>query len=82
MSSKNDPMGALALAIEICGGPSALASAIQVSSTTPLMWRARGRVPAEYCPSIERETARRGRRVRSERLRPDVDWAVLREQAA
>jgi DNA-binding transcriptional regulator YdaS (Cro superfamily) len=35
-------------------------------------WRARG-VPAERCPDIERVTG-----VRCERLRPDVDWDVLR----
>ena len=31
--------------------------------------------PAEYCPAIERATAGR---FRCEDLRPDVDWAVLR----
>jgi DNA-binding transcriptional regulator YdaS (Cro superfamily) len=37
------------------------------------------RVPAEYCPSIERETAGA---VRCEDLRPDVDWGVVRHSAA
>lgn len=36
------------------------------------------RVPAEYCPAIERETRMVGQEVRCELLRPDVDWAVLR----
>ncbi len=34
------------------------------------------RVPAERCPSIERAT---GGAVRCEDLRPDVDWAYLRQ---
>ena len=33
------------------------------------------RVPAEYCPAIERATQGA---VRCEDLRPDVDWGVLR----
>jgi DNA-binding transcriptional regulator YdaS (Cro superfamily) len=41
------------------------------------MWKTRGRVPAEHCPSIERETG-----IRCERLRPDVAWDVLRAQSA
>ena len=36
------------------------------------------RVPAEYCPAIERAT---GGAVRCEDLRPDVDWAYLRRSA-
>lgn len=38
-------------------------------------WQRRGRVPADYCPSIERVT---GGKVRCEDLRPDVDWGYLR----
>jgi DNA-binding transcriptional regulator YdaS (Cro superfamily) len=45
------------------------ASAQQVSN-----WRTRG-VPAEWCPDIERATSGQ---VRCEELRPDIDWAVLR----
>jgi DNA-binding transcriptional regulator YdaS (Cro superfamily) len=40
------------------------------------MWKARGKVPAEHCPAIERATG-----VRCEELRPDVPWEVLREQS-
>lgn len=32
--------------------------------------------PAEYCPAIERAT---GGVVRCEALRPDIEWAVLRQ---
>jgi DNA-binding transcriptional regulator YdaS (Cro superfamily) len=42
------------------------------------MWKHRGRVPAEHCPSIERATQGA---VRCEQLRPDVEWFVLRMQA-
>jgi DNA-binding transcriptional regulator YdaS (Cro superfamily) len=78
---------ALNEAIEVIGGVSALASAITsndlpVKPTTVSMWRARGRMPPEYAPPIERETRRRGRPVTCERLAPAVAWAVLREQVA
>lgn len=49
----------------------------------------RRRVPAEHCPAIEAATRRiaaeRGDDslvVTCEQLRPDVQWRVLREQAA
>lgn len=42
----------------------------------------RQRVPAEFCPLIERATRERGRPVLCEQLRPDVEWRVLREPAA
>ena len=38
-------------------------------------WITRGRVPAEYCPRIEKAT---GRMVTCEELRPDVDWEFIR----
>lgn len=62
-------------AIALCGGASALAGLLEIAPSTPLMWKARGRVPAEYCPGIERLTQGA---VRCEDLRPDVDWSVLR----
>lgn len=36
-------------------------------------------VPAERCPAIERVTAGH---VRCEDMRPDVEWSVLRQEAA
>jgi DNA-binding transcriptional regulator YdaS (Cro superfamily) len=39
------------------------------------MWKARGKVPADHCPEIERLTKRA---VTCEELRPDVNWGVLR----
>ena len=81
-------MKALESAIECLGGVVKLASAIGVGQPVVSNWRARGNIPAEHCPAIERET----RRIASERgdpslvvtceeLRPDVAWEVLRLQA-
>lgn len=72
-------MTPLERAFDAAGGISALASAIGVAASAPSMWKARGRVPAEHCPGIERATAGA---VTCEQLRPDVAWEVLREQAA
>jgi DNA-binding transcriptional regulator YdaS (Cro superfamily) len=69
-------MTALERAIEIAGSVAALAAALDVAASAPSMWKARGRVPAEHCPAIEKATAGG---VRCEDLRPDVDWAVLRQ---
>lgn len=81
-------MDHLERAIEAAGGVVALASAIGVSDSAPHMWRKRGKVPAEHCPAIERETRRiadeRGDQsliVTCEDLRPDIDWSVVRQNA-
>lgn len=75
-------MDALAEAIAICDGPAIFAKGLNIAANTPAMWRARGNVPAEYCPLIERETAGRGKRVPCERIRPDVAWHVVRSSPA
>jgi DNA-binding transcriptional regulator YdaS (Cro superfamily) len=67
---------ALNSAISILGSPAALAAAIGVSPQVVTNWRARERVPAEYCPAIEKAT--KGA-VTCESLRHDVDWAYLRK---
>lgn len=65
---------------EAQGGGAALASALGVVPELVSQWKTGARrVPAERCPDIERAT---GSAVRCEDLRPDIDWAVLREQAA
>ena len=69
-------MEALDRAIKKAGNIAALAQRIGVAASAPSMWKQRGRVPAEHCPAIERETG-----VRCEELRPDVAWDVLRLQA-
>ncbi len=77
---------ALQRACTTLGGWSAVARAAGASDSAPHMWRKRENVPAEYCPGIERETRRvaaeKGQPeliVTCEQLRPDVPWAVLRE---
>lgn len=65
----------LTRATTFLGSQKALADAIGVSSKTVWAWLNREAVPAEHCPAIERAT---GGAVRCEDLRPDVDWAYLR----
>lgn len=75
------PAEAAKVAIDVLGGPVKAARLVGVKGgryQTVQSWLA-NRVPAEYCPSIEEETAKRGRRIPCEWLRPDVAWQVLRE---
>ncbi|WP_363324852.1 transcriptional regulator [Eleftheria terrae] len=69
---------ALERAITVCGGSTALASAIGVAPSLPSMWKLRRKVPAEHCPAIEQLTRTKGGAVLCEELRPDVPWSVLR----
>jgi DNA-binding transcriptional regulator YdaS (Cro superfamily) len=68
-------MSALQRAIDHAGGQTQLARLLGIRQSLVSMWKTRGRVPAEYCPRIERATAGQ---VRCEDLRPDVEWAYLR----
>ena len=57
-------------------GNKRLAEAIGVSTVVISQWKTGARrVPAEYCPLVERAT---NGAVRCEEMRPDVDWAYLR----
>jgi DNA-binding transcriptional regulator YdaS (Cro superfamily) len=64
-------------AIQIAGGPTAMARTMNLSGHQVVYQWKQTRVPAEYCPEIERLY-----KVPCEELRPDVNWAVLREQPA
>lgn len=67
-------------AAEIIGSQAAIALLCGVSRGAVNQWKDKERrVPAEYCPLIERATAGA---VRCEDLRPDVAWDVLRTQGA
>ncbi|OWQ92008.1 hypothetical protein CDN99_06525 [Roseateles aquatilis] len=72
-------------AIDIVGGGAKLAAAIERSPQfVSQLLKGERNVPAELCPSIERATraavaAAGGEAVLCEDLRPDVDWAVVRE---
>lgn len=54
----------------------ALAHALGLERGVVNHWKRR--VPAEWCPEIERIT---DGQVRCEELRPDVSWGVLRSKA-
>lgn len=77
-------------AADVIGSQVALATLLGVTKAAVHQWKDEGRrVPAEHCPPIERETRRIAAEkadtsliVTCEELRPDVAWAVLREQAA
>ena len=78
----NPIVAALNEAISIAGSQRALADRItkpglNVGQSTVSNWIARGVVPADYCPAIERETG-----VKCERLCPATDWVVLRKKRA
>ena len=61
-------------AIEVAGGISAFTQAINAPSVNAVKaWRLT-RIPADYCPVIEKVTG-----VPCESLRPDVEWSVLRK---
>jgi DNA-binding transcriptional regulator YdaS (Cro superfamily) len=64
-------------AITYVGGVGILAGHLGLVQAAVSNWRARGNVPAEHCPAIERVT--RGA-VTCEQLRPDVEWSVLRKR--
>lgn len=67
----------LALAIRRAKGPTALARALNLKGPAVVQaWR-RTRVPSDHCPAIEKLTG-----VPCEQLRPDIEWAVLRRNAA
>lgn len=62
------------------GSAAKLAEAINAFGSDVSNWAAGNRpVPAERCPAIEEAT---NGLVRCEDLRPDVNWAVLRNQTA
>lgn len=75
----NSPeQAALQRATEIIGSATALAAHLEITKGAVSQWKDEGRkIPAEYCPTIERLTEGR---VTCEELRPDVDWAYLRTQ--
>ena len=71
---------ALDKAISIIGSMQAVADALGITKGAVSQWKDSARkVPAEHCPVIERLT--KGV-VRCEELRPDVDWAYLRNTPA
>lgn len=71
-------------AIFALGGTGRAARLLKVknnSHQTVQSWL-KSRVPAEYCPAIERQTRELGKTVTCEELRPDIDWGYVRESGA
>ena len=60
-------------AIEIAGGMTKLARDLDLTGHATVYQWTKTRVPAEKCPDIEALTG-----IKCEDLRPDVNWAVLR----
>ncbi|OGB26209.1 MAG: hypothetical protein A3I66_00725 [Burkholderiales bacterium RIFCSPLOWO2_02_FULL_57_36] len=60
-------------AIDISGGMTKLARSLELTGHATIYQWKKKQVPAEYCPDIERLTG-----IQCEDLRPDVNWAVLR----
>jgi DNA-binding transcriptional regulator YdaS (Cro superfamily) len=72
------PKEAIGEAVRLAGGQSALAAALGKRQAHVYHWLQAGRVPAQYCPSIERITSGA---VTCEDLWPDTEWSVLRISA-
>lgn len=73
-------MSAIHEAIQGAGGPAKVAAELGVTVQAVCFWRDGSRkLPAEHCPVLERMN---GGRIRCEQLRPDVDWAYIRQTAA
>lgn len=66
-------------AIKAAGGAPAVARLFGISNMSVYGWIETGRIPAERCPALERAGKSA---VRCEEMRPEVDWAYLRESAA
>lgn len=62
-------------AIAHLGGLESARQALGLRSYQALQQWRKNRVPAEYCPAIEKLT---NGAVRCEELRPDIEWSVLR----
>lgn len=62
-------------AVRMLGGLTAASKVFGVSGYQTIQQWKKTRVPAEYCPAIERATQGQ---VTCEELRPDVDWGYLR----
>lgn len=78
------PKVALYRAARVLGGQAGVAKVLGYKDRRNVSpWFSTDRkFPAEFCPLIEAATRELGDPVTCEELRPDVQWAVLREQGA
>lgn len=65
-------------AIKAAGGAPAVARLFGINPVSVYGWIENDRIPAERCPALERAGKSE---VLCEEMRPDVDWAYLREHA-
>lgn len=65
--------------IDQLGGSYAVARLFGINGAAVSQWAAKGRIPAERVPSLERRARELGLPLRAEVMRPDVDWAALRD---
>lgn len=65
--------------IRDAGGAKAIAKDRHIHESAVYNWIARGQIPAEHCPSLERLS---GGLRRCEQMRTDVEWGVLRGASA
>lgn len=65
--------------IAAAGGIQAVRLKFSISRNSVHEWIAKGSIPAERCPDLEAMTERK---FLCEDMRPDVNWAVLRSNAA
>ena len=67
-------------AVDLLGGAQEAARLLEASIQSVYFWKSGDRpFPAEKCPDVERLLKRK---VRCEELRPDVDWATVRNRKA
>lgn len=71
-------MKPLLTAIDLLGGLTATGAHLGVSKGVVFQWKVRGKVPAEYCPVIERLTHGK---VKCEQLNNKVDWLYIRSSS-
>ena len=65
--------------ITLMGGPVKIAKALNIRSQAVSLWIRTNTIPLKRIPSLERYAKDRNLPIRAEDLRPDVDWATLRE---
>ena len=71
---KNKQVVWLNAAIAQAGGITALSRRLNLSGHSVIQQWRRTQVPAEHCPDLEEITG-----IACEKLRPDVNWSVLRK---
>jgi len=64
--------------IKNIGGPVAVSRRLGIRSQAVSLWIRANRIPVDRVPTLERMCRELGLNVRAEHMRPDVDWAAIR----